>query len=82
VTSFADFVHADPSNWRLRLGGAGNSAPAASGTNIAQDRAQWRRNTVAAPAADGRFGSPSHDLGLSQAAFDRVAALPFVDPGD
>jgi polysaccharide deacetylase 2 family uncharacterized protein YibQ len=79
-----EFGHVDPVQLAAIAPGAGKQefpAPAAGGgADIgAQDPLpQWRRNAVAAPAADGRYRIAViiDDLGLSPAAFNRVAALP------
>ena len=80
----ADFVHADPIQLAAIAPGAGKQefpTPAAGGgadIGAQEPMPQWRRNAVAAPAADGRYriAVSIDDRGLSPAAFDRVAALP------
>ena len=82
--ALADFAHADPVDLAAIAPGAGQQyapAPAAGGGADIGTQAplpQWRRNAVASPVADGRYRIAViiDDLGLSPAAFDRVAALP------
>ena len=82
--ALADFVHADPIQLAAIAPGAGDQAipaPAAGGgadIGAQVPMPQWRRNAVAAPAADGRYRIAViiDDLGPSPTAFDRVAALP------
>jgi polysaccharide deacetylase 2 family uncharacterized protein YibQ len=82
--ALADFSHADPVQLAAIAPGAGHQeipAPAAGGgadIGVQDPLPQWRRNAVTASAADGRYRIAViiDDLGLSTAAFDRVAALP------
>jgi polysaccharide deacetylase 2 family uncharacterized protein YibQ len=78
------FAHADPVQLAAIAPGAGQAAvptPAAGGgADIGAQQAlpKWLRNAVAAPPTEGRYRIAViiDDLGLSQVAFDRVAALP------
>ncbi|MFM9842910.1 MAG: divergent polysaccharide deacetylase family protein [Dongiaceae bacterium] len=82
--ALADFARADPVDLSAIAPGAGQQeapAPAAGGgadIGAQVPMPQWRRNAVTSPAADGRYRIAViiDDLGVSPAAFDRVAALP------
>lgn len=84
TVAFVEFGHVDPVQLAAIAPGAGMQefpVPAAGGgadIGAQEPLPQWRRNAAAAPAAEGRFRIAViiDDLGLSQSAFDRVAALP------
>jgi len=82
--ALADFAHADLVQLAAIAPGAGQQSIPAPGAGggvdiAAQERVPaWRRNAVAAPGTDERYRIAViiDDLGLSPAAFNRIAALP------